>query len=88
MWFIGSPEFSILESGRHSAGIDSSGREVRHVVLTRWLGLIVLLLTLDDGAGRQGVAGLCQELVERLDSRGACFYPPKAEWGDPNEELV
>src|SRR3990167_5291543 len=44
-------------------------------------GLIVLLLTLDDGAGRQVIAGLCQELVERLDARGACFYPPKEEWG-------
>jgi glycine/D-amino acid oxidase-like deaminating enzyme len=51
-------------------------------------GLIVLLLTLDDGAGRQVVAGLCQELVERLDSRGACFYPPRAEWGDANEDLI
>ena len=48
-------------------------------------GLIVLLLTLDDGAGRQVVAGLCQELVERLTARDACFYPPKAEWGDANE---
>jgi len=51
-------------------------------------GLIVLLLTLDDGAGHQVIAGLCQELVERLDARGACFYPPKGEWGDPSDELV
>lgn len=51
-------------------------------------GLIVLLLTLDDGAGRQVVAGLCQELVERLEARDACFYPPRDEWGDPNAELV
>ncbi|MCH8949857.1 MAG: FAD-dependent oxidoreductase, partial [Chloroflexi bacterium] len=51
-------------------------------------GLIVLLLTLDDGAGRQVVAGLCQELVERLEARDACFYPPSAEWGDPSDELV
>ena len=51
-------------------------------------GLIVLLLTLDDGAGRQVVAGLCQELVERLEARDACFYPPKGEWGDPNAELI
>ncbi len=29
-------------------------------------GLIVLLLTLDDGRGRQVIAGLCQELTERL----------------------
>ncbi len=51
-------------------------------------GLIVLLLTLDDGAGKQVIAGLCQELVERLDARGACFYPPKGEWGNPSDELV
>ncbi len=51
-------------------------------------GLIVLLLTLDDGAGRQVVAGLCQELVERLESRGGCFYPPRGEWGDANAELL
>ncbi|MCH7812098.1 MAG: FAD-dependent oxidoreductase [Chloroflexi bacterium] len=51
-------------------------------------GLIVLLLTLDDGNGRQVVAGLCQELVERLEARDACFYPPQSEWGDRNEELI
>ncbi|MEX2246778.1 MAG: FAD-dependent oxidoreductase [Dehalococcoidia bacterium] len=51
-------------------------------------GLIVLLLTLDDGDGRQVVAGLCQELVERLEARGACFYPPQGEWGDYDEALV
>src|SRR3990172_269987 len=51
-------------------------------------GLIVLLLPLDDGAGRQVVGGLCQELVERLKARNACFYPPSSEWGDPNQELI
>ncbi len=51
-------------------------------------GLIVLLLTMDDGAGRQVVAGLCQELVERLEARGGCFYAPRGEWGDPNPELI
>jgi hypothetical protein len=51
-------------------------------------GLIVLLLTLDDGDGHQIVAGQCQELVERLEARGACFYPPQAEWGNYDEALV
>jgi len=51
-------------------------------------GLIVLLLTLDNGAGKQVIGGLCQELVERLDVRDACFYPPKAEWGNPSDKLV
>ncbi|MBF6600127.1 MAG: FAD-dependent oxidoreductase [Dehalococcoidia bacterium] len=51
-------------------------------------GLIVLLLTLDDGDGRQVVAGQCQELVERLAARGACFYPPAGEWGARDEGLI
>ncbi len=51
-------------------------------------GLIVLLLTMDDGAGRQVVAGLSQELVERLQARDACFYPPRDEWGAANAELI
>lgn len=51
-------------------------------------GLIVLLLTLDDGAGTQVIAGQCQELVERLEARGACFYPPKDEWGAPDDALI
>jgi len=51
-------------------------------------GLIVLLLTLDDGDGRQVVAGLCQELVERLEARGACYYPSKDEWGRYDDALV
>ena len=51
-------------------------------------GLIVLLLTLDDGDGHQIIAGQCQELVERLAKRGACFAPPESEWGDYDEALV
>lgn len=51
-------------------------------------GLIVLLLTLDDGDGNQIIAGQCQELVERLQSRNACFYPPESEWGNYDDALV
>ncbi len=51
-------------------------------------GLIVLLLTLDDGDGHQVIAGQCQELVDRLHARNAAFHPPKEEWGDYDEQLV
>jgi hypothetical protein len=51
-------------------------------------GLIILLLTMDDGRGRQVVAGLCQEMVERLAARKACYFPPADEWGVPDERLV
>jgi hypothetical protein len=51
-------------------------------------GLIVLLLTLDDGDGHQVIAGQCQELVERLRARDACYFPSKDEWGNYDEALV
>lgn len=51
-------------------------------------GLIVLLLTMDDGRGKQVVAGLCQEMVERLAKRNACYFPPADEWGKSNDALI
>jgi len=51
-------------------------------------GLIILLLTMDDGAGRQAVAGLCQEIVDRMAARDAVYHPPKDQWGDPDPKLV
>jgi glycine/D-amino acid oxidase-like deaminating enzyme len=44
-------------------------------------GLVALLLTLDDGRGRQVIGGLCQEVVDRLAARGAAYHPPRAQWG-------
>jgi hypothetical protein len=51
-------------------------------------GLIVLLLTLDDGRGQQVVGGLCQEVTDRVAARGAASFPPRAEWGSPDRDLV
>ena len=51
-------------------------------------GLIVLLLTMDDGSGNQTIGGLCQEIVDRMEQQGAVHYPPKDEWNDPRPELV
>jgi hypothetical protein len=51
-------------------------------------GLIILLLTLDDGRGRQAVAGLCQELTERMAHRGAARFPAPDEWGSFDEGRV
>ena len=51
-------------------------------------GLIILLLTLDDGRGRQSIAGLCQDAVDRLVARGAAFFPPREEWGSSDAAAV
>jgi hypothetical protein len=51
-------------------------------------GLIILLLTLDDGAGKRAIGGLCQEMVNRMALRDAVYYPPESEWNDPDSKLV
>ncbi len=51
-------------------------------------GLVILLLTMDDGAGRQVVSGICQEFVDRMSARGAVYYPPRGEWNADDERLV
>jgi len=51
-------------------------------------GLIILLLTLDDGRGKQVIGGLCQEVTERLAARGTAYFPAPGEWGRTDEALV
>jgi glycine/D-amino acid oxidase-like deaminating enzyme len=51
-------------------------------------GLVILLLTLDDGDGHQVVQGICQEVVDRLESRGAAVFPPENERYRSDPKLV
>ncbi|MFQ5697754.1 MAG: FAD-dependent oxidoreductase [Myxococcota bacterium] len=51
-------------------------------------GLIVLLLSLDDGEGRPVIGGLCQEVTERLRRAGGAFHPAPGEWGDDDPARV
>ncbi len=93
-------ECDVLVAGGGSAGIAAAAAAARAgaetILVERYGslggmatgGLIILLLSLDDGRGRQVVGGLCQELVERLSARGAAFHPRPEEWGSPDPELV
>lgn len=93
---IGEPDVLVVGGG--AAGIAAATAAARRGADT-WLiegsgrlgglatfGLINLLLTLDDGAGTQVVAGLCQELVDRLGP--AAVAPPPAEWDSEDPALV
>jgi len=51
-------------------------------------GLIILLLSLDDGRGHPVVGGIAQEVTERLAARGAAYFPASGEWGRADEALV
>ena len=44
-------------------------------------GLVILLLTLDDGRGTTVVRGICEEVVRRLDARGVAVHPAAGELG-------
>jgi len=93
-------EADVLVVGGGAAGVAAAtaaaraGADVLLVERTNALGglatggLIILLLTLDDGRGRQVVGGLCQELTERLVARGAACFPEPGEWGRADEALV
>ena len=93
-------ETEVLVIGGGSAGVSAAVAAARNgadVILVERLGylgglatggLIILLLTLDDGRGRQVIGGLCQEVTERVAKRGAAYFPPKAEWGSEEEPLV
>ena len=73
----------VLVAGGGSAGLSAAVAAARNgadvLLLERFSylgglatgGLIILLLTLDDGAGKQAVGGLCQEIVERMEARDA-----------------
>src|SRR6267143_453915 len=88
---IGRPDVLVVGAG--SAGIAAAvaaGRRGADVWLVErygfvgglaTFGLINLLLTLDDGCGTQVVAGLCQEMVDRLEARGDARFPLPAQWG-------
>src|SRR6186997_968642 len=93
---IGEPDVLVVGGG--SAGIAAAVAAARRGADT-WLiegsgrlgglatfGLINLLLTLDDGAGTRVIAGVCQEVVDRLGDRAVA--PPSADWNSEDPALV
>jgi hypothetical protein len=51
-------------------------------------GLVTIIPNLSTINGEQQIAGICQELIDRLDARGATDYPKKKDWGSADEKLV
>jgi hypothetical protein len=51
-------------------------------------GLINIIPNLSDISGKQHIAGICQEIVDRMDARDAAHYPKKEEWGTADPEVV
>jgi hypothetical protein len=51
-------------------------------------GLINILPNLSDISGRQRIFGLIQEIIDRMEARGAAFYPMKKDWGTADKKVV
>ncbi len=51
-------------------------------------GLVTILPNMSDINGKQQIAGLCKEWVDRLDLRQAADYPKKEHWGSADKKLV
>ena len=93
-------ETDVLVVGGGTAGVAAAvaaarnGAEVLLVERYGYLGglatggMIILLLTMDDGRGRPVVGGLCQEVTDRLAARGAAYFPPTGQWGSEDTDLV
>lgn len=51
-------------------------------------GLVTIIPNMSDINGRQQIAGICQEWIDRLDAREAADHPKREEWGVTDKELV
>ncbi len=51
-------------------------------------GLINIFPNLSDISGKQHIFGLNQEIISRMEARGAAFYPKKEHWGTTDREVV
>jgi hypothetical protein len=51
-------------------------------------GLINILPNLSDISGKQHIFGLNQEIISRMEARGAAFFPEKKHWGTTDSAVV
>ncbi|MBN1191736.1 MAG: FAD-dependent oxidoreductase [Dehalococcoidales bacterium] len=51
-------------------------------------GLVNIIPNLSDIYGEQHIAGICQELIDRMKARDAASFPPREFWGSSEASLV
>ncbi len=51
-------------------------------------GLVNIIPNLSDISGKQRIAGLTQELIDRLHARGGASHPGKEHWGTTDRKIV
>lgn len=51
-------------------------------------GLVLCIMPMSDGTNEQQIAGICQELVDRLDEIGAAVHPKREDIGSDDKKLT
>jgi hypothetical protein len=51
-------------------------------------GLVNIIPNLSEISGKQRIAGICQEIIDRMDARGAADFPRKEDWGTTDLKVV
>jgi 2-polyprenyl-6-methoxyphenol hydroxylase-like FAD-dependent oxidoreductase len=51
-------------------------------------GLVTLIMPMSDGTNTPQIAGICQEVIDRLDAAGAALHPRMEDLGSSKAELV
>jgi hypothetical protein len=51
-------------------------------------GLVNIIPNIGDIYGEQHIAGIVQEIIDRMDSRGAAAHPKKSDWGSSERKVV
>jgi hypothetical protein len=65
----------LLERYGHLGGLSSGG-------------LVTLIMPMSDGTNTPQIAGICQEVIDRLDAVGAVLHPKMEDLGSSKPELV
>ncbi len=75
---------SAARSGAHTVLIERYG----HLGGMASGGLVNIIPNLSDISGKQQIAGLTQELIDRLQARGGASHPRKEHWGTTDRKIV
>jgi len=51
-------------------------------------GLVLCIMPMSDGTNEQQIAGICQEIIDRLDDVGAAVHPGKKDLGSSDKKLT
>lgn len=51
-------------------------------------GFVLCIMPMSDGTDKQQIAGICQEIIDRLDDVGAAVHPRKEDLGSSDKKLT